>query len=136
MKKLERRINKYDYERLEALCATPGKEEEAYLLADVLKRVKPSLLVAHNSTPPQVVTMNSRVLVQNLRTKQRIEVTLVFPDEADEIENKISILEPLGAALLGYGIGETVQYATPAGSVWMKIERVCYQPETAGNYTM
>jgi len=94
MKKLERRINKYDYERLEALCATPGKEEEAYLLADVLKRVKSSLLVAHNSTPPQVVTMNSRVLVQNLRTKQRIEVTLVFPDEADEIEYKISILEP------------------------------------------
>lgn len=136
MKKLERRINKYDYERLEAICTTPGKEEEAYLLADVLKRVKPSLLVAHNSTPPQVVTMNSRVLVQNLRTKQRIEVTLVFPDEADEIENKISILEPLGAALLGYGIGETVQYATPAGSVWMKIERVSYQPETAGNYTM
>ena len=135
MKKIERRINKFDYARLQTLKAAVSKEED-YYLSDLLRRVKPSLVLDHASTPPHLVTMNSCIVVQNLKTKERIEFTLVFPEDADAAQNKISVLEPMGAAVLGYGVGETVQFASPAGSVWLKIERVAYQPESAGNYAV
>ena len=59
--------------------------------------------------------------------------TLVYPDEADINEGKLSVLAPLGTALLGMRVGDIVEFEAPAGTRRLKIERVLYQPEAAGD---
>jgi regulator of nucleoside diphosphate kinase len=59
---------------------------------------------------------------------------VVFPSEADSEQGKISILAPVGTALLGYRVGDTVEWKLPGGLRRLKIERILYQPEAAGDY--
>lgn len=136
MKGLERRINKFDHARLAALCTAKVKEEDGFPSGLLQKLLKKSQLVEHKSTPPQLVTMNSCVEVLNVHTKKKMELTLVFPDEADPDQRRISIEDSVAMALLGHGKGEIVEYPSPTGSIWLKIERVMYQPEAAGNYAL
>jgi regulator of nucleoside diphosphate kinase len=60
--------------------------------------------------------------------------TLVFPAEADYERGRLSVLAPIGMALLGYRAGETVEWKVPSGVRRLKIEQVLYQPEAAGDY--
>ncbi len=135
MKKQERRINTFDYHRLKMLYEDLHKTDKVYF-AELLGQLKASRLIEQKMIPSQVITMNSTVLVQNMQTREKMEFTLVYPEDAAEEQNRISILDPLGAAVLGFGVGETIHYASPQGSVWLKIEQVTYQPEAAGNYAM
>jgi regulator of nucleoside diphosphate kinase len=82
--------------------------------------------------PPDVVTMHSRVLVQDLDSGTETEYELVFPREADISAGRISVLAPVGTALLGYREGDVVEWEVPAGRRRLKIVRVSYQPEAAG----
>jgi len=59
---------------------------------------------------------------------------LVFPGDADLKQNKISVLAPIGTALIGYRVGDTVEWQAPAGVKRMKIEEILYQPEAAGDF--
>jgi regulator of nucleoside diphosphate kinase len=59
---------------------------------------------------------------------------VVFPSEADSEQGKISVLAPVGTALLGYRVGDTVEWVVPGGLRRLKIERILYQPEAAGDY--
>jgi regulator of nucleoside diphosphate kinase len=60
--------------------------------------------------------------------------TLVFPSEADIKQRKISILAPIGTAILGYQVGDTVIWQVPAKQRRIKIHRILYQPEASGDY--
>ena len=81
-----------------------------------------------------VVTMNSEVLVRDLDSKKEMTVTLVFPSEADLEQGKISILAPVGTALLGYRVGDTIEWKVPGRVRRLRVEKVLYQPEAAGDY--
>ena len=59
---------------------------------------------------------------------------LVFPDSANVNQGKISILAPIGTALLGYKVGDIVRWKVPAGLTELKVEGILYQPEAAGDY--
>jgi regulator of nucleoside diphosphate kinase len=61
-------------------------------------------------------------------------IQLVFPSEADFERGKISILAPIGTALIGYRTGDTVEWKVPAGIRHLRIDEVVYQPEAAGDY--
>lgn len=80
----------------------------------------------------KTVTMNSKVLL-SLDGEER-SVTLVYPTEADVIENKISILSPIGTAILGYDEGSLITWEVPAGNIEIFIKKILYQPEAAGDY--
>lgn len=136
MKDLNRRINKFDYARLVALCTARVKGGDGFPSDLLRKLLKKSQILEHKSTPPQLVTMNSCVEVLNVQTKERMKLTLVFPDNTDTDRKKISIEDPMAMAVLGHGKGEIVNYASSTGSIWLKIERVIYQPEAAGNYAL
>lgn len=91
-------------------------------------------MVASRDVPEDLVTMNSRVRFIDLDTGEEMVCSLVFPDEADIDQNKVSVLAPIGTALLGYRAGETLELTVPTGLRRLKIIEILYQPE-AGDPT-
>lgn len=85
-------------------------------------------------TPEDVVTMRSRVRLRNETTNTTLECTLVYPEENDAARGCVSVLAPLGAALLGHRTGETVEVDLPRGRTRFSIESMLYQPEAAGEF--
>jgi regulator of nucleoside diphosphate kinase len=75
--------------------------------------------------------MHSMVRVVDLDTGARKVYTLVFPAEADIEKNRISVLAPIGTALIGYRAGDRVEWRTPGGTKRLQIEKVLFQPEAA-----
>ncbi len=91
-------------------------------------------VVPPTEIPPDVVTMNSEVEVRNLTTGDTIVFTLVFPVDADVDRQKVSVLAPMGTAVLGYRVGDVIEWTVPAGVRRLEIKRVLYQPEAAQEY--
>jgi regulator of nucleoside diphosphate kinase len=81
-----------------------------------------------------VITMNSKVCLVDLETADEDIITLVLPEDADHAENKISILAPIGTAILGHRVGDTFEWKVPAGLIRMKVKELLYQPEASGDY--
>lgn len=90
--------------------------------------------VVSREIPADVVTMRSQVRVRDVKSGKEMDLTVVFPSEADSEQGKISVLAPVGTALLGYRVGDTVEWKVPGGLRRLKIERILYQPEAAGDY--
>jgi regulator of nucleoside diphosphate kinase len=91
-----------------------------------------AMIVPREQIPHDVATMNSRVVFQNETTGERREVTLVYPREADIDAGKISILVPVGTALLGLRVGQSIDWELPSGEKQRyRVIDVPYQPENA-----
>lgn len=91
-------------------------------------------MVEPQQIPADVVTMNSRVALKDLATGEEMVYELVFPSDARLEENRISILAPVGTALLGYRAGDTITWKVPGGTRKIKITKILYQPEAAGDF--
>lgn len=114
-------VNKLDSARLEPLLSGSGLEEPVLRLRSLLERAK---IVAPPRVPPDVVTMNSRVRVRYPGDEEAETFDLTFPDSTG-----LSVLSPLGAALLGAREGESVQWAGSRVFRRVTVERIEYQPE-------
>jgi regulator of nucleoside diphosphate kinase len=88
-------------------------------------------IVEPAGVPPEVVTMNSRVRLIDVATNEEQVYTLVFPSQANLAHGKISILAPIGTAILGCRLGDTVEWQVPCGVRKLRIEEMLYQPEAA-----
>ena len=86
--------------------------------------------------PGDVITMHSIVKVKYIDNHKDFTLQLVYPEEANIKENKISIFAPIGIALLGYKKGDIISWRTPGGNVKIKIEDIIYQPEAAGDFQL
>ncbi len=86
--------------------------------------------------PADVVTMNSRVRIREAGRPRELEYTLVFPSEANPPESRISVLTPVGAALLGSRVGKKAHIVTPKGSRKILVVQLVFQPESAGRYDL
>lgn len=93
-------------------------------------------IVAPEEIPPDVVTMRSKVKLKDLDSGEDAVYSIVFPSEANNDEGKISILAPLATALLGYKRGDTVEFQAPSRLRRLKIRKIIYQPESAGDYDL
>lgn len=83
--------------------------------------------------PPTIVTMNSTVKFVIESTHDEFELTLVYPKDVDANEKKISILAPVGSALLGLSLGDQIEWPKPGGgSLRVTLKEIVYQPERAG----
>lgn len=118
-----------DMDRLLKLVdAHPGKGLEK--LESELVRAN---VVPRGEIPGDVVTMNSRVVFENETTGERREVTLVYPGNADIDAGRISVLVPIGTALLGLRVGQSIDWILPGGETQrFRIVDVPFQPEAAG----
>jgi regulator of nucleoside diphosphate kinase len=125
----------FDRDRLTELIKSRAHvaKDELHLreLQHELDRAK---LVDPKSIPADVVTMNSKVLLKDLESGEEMTYTLVFPADADVDEGKISVLAPIGTAILGYRVGATITWKVPAGLRQFQIEKLLYQPEAAGDF--
>ncbi len=108
--------------------AQPGKRFEKLESELVRARVVP-----REEIPEDVVTMNSRVVFENETTGERREITLVYPGNADIDAGRISVLVPIGTALLGLRVGQSIDWELPGGEKQRyRIVDVPFQPEAAG----
>ncbi|MGI5862524.1 MAG: nucleoside diphosphate kinase regulator [Myxococcales bacterium] len=126
-------VTETDHRRLiELLNAHAGRRD-----ADVLDQLEDELgraiVVPSDQIPPNVVTMNSRIVFEDDKGQRR-EVSLVYPRDADPSSGKLSVLAPVGAALLGLSVGQTIEWPLPGDrTATLRIVSVLYQPEAAGD---
>src|ERR1044071_567817 len=92
--------------------------------------------VAPAEVPVDVITMRSKVRLRDLDTDEEMVYTLVFPTEANFDEGKISILAPVGTAMLVYRVGSRIEWEVPSGRRRLKVEELLYQPEATGDYNL
>lgn len=129
-------ITEYDLKRLRALVhgAKPAERRANPYLEDLEAELARGRVVAPTKVPPDVVTMNSRVQLVDLDTQEEMVYTLVYPQDADITQSKISVLAPIGTAMLGYRVGDTFLWQVPDGVRRLQVKQVLYQPEAAGDY--
>lgn len=129
-------VTQEDVKRLHALLEVAKQSQ--YYGSDELQKLGAELnraiVIASKEVPRDVVTMNSKVRLLDLETKEEMTYTVVFPDQADFSEGKISVLAPIGTAMLGYRAGDTFSWQVPAGVRRIKILSILYQPEASGDY--
>lgn len=127
-------ISSRDFKRLDQLLdsLTPNSYAEADLLRAELDRAQvldPKLM------PSDVVTMNSRVRFRVEPSEKEYDLTLVYPKDLDGSSGQISILAPVGSALLGLRIGQQIEWPALHGKrVRVRIVDILYQPEREGDY--
>ena len=128
-------ITEYDMERLRSIIEIYGGNDRPYLeqLEDELNKAR---VVDPKNIPDNVVTMNSIVRIKDLDTGEEETFTLVFPGKTNITEKTVSILAPIGTALIGYGEGDIIEWEVPAGTKRFQIMEVIYQPERLGNYDL
>lgn len=134
----ERTLTELDHVRLLNLLRRDtrgdGSAPPRRHIDDVLEA---SALVPSREVAPDVVTMSSQLLLQDLQTGQRSTLTLCYPAEADPAVGLVSVLSPVGSALLGLRVGSVARWLTPAGDEKAaEIVAVLFQPESNGDYAM
>ena len=128
-------LNERDFDRLNDLVHSPRfRVTHAPMVAALERELDRGEVVAPASVPRGVVTMNSRVRFRDLASGERETYTLVYPADANVEDGRLSVLAPLGAALLGARAGDVVQCQTPGGVRNLKVDRILYQPEAAGDF--
>jgi regulator of nucleoside diphosphate kinase len=130
-------ITKPDYERLTKLIEI-ARDREGDANREYLDRLEEELergeMVQQKDIPADVITMRSTVRLKDLATGEEMIYRLVFPTEANSDEGKISVLAPIGTAMLGYRRGDVIEWQVPSGVRRLRVGEVLYQPESNGEY--
>jgi regulator of nucleoside diphosphate kinase len=131
-------ITEYDLTRLKELVQVgiSFAERDRDSLESLQGELDRAHIVVPTAVPNDVITMNSRVRLKDLETNEEKVYTLVFPSEANVQQQKISILAPIGTAILGSRVGDMVEWRVPGGIRKLRIEEILYQPEAAGQYRL
>ena len=129
-------ITEYDLKRLRELIQdAKGLRRRGNEYLDSLEgELSRAQVVDPTQVPPDVVTLNSRVCLVDLDTQEEMVYTLVFPQDAGVSESKISVLAPIGTAMLGYRVGDIFTWTVPDGVRRLQVKQVLYQPEASGDY--
>ena len=126
-------ISSRDFDRLDQLLASikgDGQKNIAALRSELTR----AEVVETEKMPAGVVAMNSRSRLLNESTGKTHELTLVYPKDADGTVGKVSILAPVGSALLGLSAGQSIDWTMPDGNIArLKVLEVIRQPEVAGD---
>ncbi|HBA52979.1 nucleoside diphosphate kinase regulator [Syntrophorhabdus aromaticivorans] len=128
-------ITQADMERLRSLIEIGSVQDGAYLQS-LEEELDHARIVLPEKIPSDVITMNSTVRLQDLDTGEEKIYTLVFPGKTEAGQNPISILAPVGTALIGYREGDVIEWDVPAGTRRLKVLEVVYQPERAGEHDL
>lgn len=126
-------ITAQDHQRLAELVDRYASGRTAELAADLDDELARAKVVDQTAIPPDIVTMNSRCVFRFADSGEEREVTLVYPEQADVASGRISVLAPVGAALLGLAEGQAIRWSTPEGERTLELVAVRYQPEAAGD---
>lgn len=127
-------VTRADMTRLRSLIAsTKGSRDDLRSLSLELDRAH---IVERDRIPGDVITMNSKARLEDLETHEVMTLTLVFPEHASIEHDRISVLAPIGTAMLGQREGDEFEWEVPAGRVQLKVLKVLYQPQAARQYAL
>lgn len=131
-------VTQIDHDRLTRLIRStrPVSDQDRDCLDKLQGELDRAKIIASERVRETVVTMNSTVKLRDLDDGQLYEYQLVYPKDADPDHNKLSVLAPVGTALLGFSVGDEVQWQVPAGVRRFCIEEILYQPEAAGDFDL
>lgn len=131
-------INEQDRQRISELLdhmdVAPDKRDLSYIEGLRQELARARLIKDVKKTPADVITMRSVVRLRNEATGKTLDCRLVYPTEANAETNHISVLAPLGRAMIGEKAGKTFTADLPKGAVKFTVEEILYQPESAGDY--
>jgi len=129
-------ITETDMERIKKNIASKlhnGKVPDKSI-RDLENEIRRAVIVNPKQISCDIITMNSRVLLH--LDNDEMEVSLVYPQDADLSKNKLSVFSPIGTAILGYSEGSVIEWKVPSGVIKIHVKKVLYQPEAAGDYHM
>lgn len=134
----DRTITELDRVRLKSLIQRHRHGSASPAQMDAIEEMlDEASVVPSTQVSSDVVTMNSRVMVQDAHTGQRRTLTVCFPPDADPARGLVSALSPVGWSLLGLRVGEVARWAAPSGEPKAaEIVAVVFQPEANGDYTV
>lgn len=126
-------FTRQDAERLrfmaEALAAqSRGIQKQLRILDGLMTSAR---LMDATDTPANLVTIDSRIVVEDLYSGELKEIELVFPEEANPLSGKLSVLSAIGCAVLGRAVGDRAVVETDKGSLQLRIAALIYQPEAS-----
>jgi len=127
-------ITEVDEDRLRKLITEElrnGREKDG-ALQELEQEIDKATVVHPRKLSQFVVSMNSRARLR--LNGDSMEVSLVYPRDADMSQKKLSVFSPVGTAILGYSEGDTISWKIPSGTAEIHIEKILYQPEAAGDY--
>ncbi len=131
-------ITTFDMERLGSLIdgvRAAGPQKKAYLV-QLEKELERARIVEPQEIPGDAITMNSTARIRDLESGEETSYTLVFPADARIEENRISVLSAIGTALIGYRVGDVIEWQVPSGKKRLRVEGILYQPESSGRYDL
>lgn len=133
----ERTLTELDHARIARLVRTCGASIPHLLEGSIDDMLDAADLVPSRSVPPDVVTMYSLVEVSDLVTGRTSRLAVCYPPDAQPTTGYVSVLSPVGASLIGRGVGSIARWRTPDGEEGAaKIMALLFQPEASGDYTM
>lgn len=107
-------VSSHDMDRLDAMLESPAVSQTPAAVA-LAKELNRATVVAPDQIPDGTVMMHSRVECEDELQNEKHVLTLVYPREADVEQGKVSILAPVGTALLGLSVGQTMDWDAPGG---------------------
>jgi regulator of nucleoside diphosphate kinase len=124
--------------RLRVLLPSHDLQNSTYknLLHNLKLELDRAIVVGSEDIPEDVVTMNSQTILTDLNTGEKVVCSLVFPGNADFDKNRISILAPVGTAILGCKVRDILDFEVPLGRTRLRIDAILYQPEAIGDYNL
>jgi regulator of nucleoside diphosphate kinase len=131
-------LTKTDYSRIQQ-CIDLAKREKTIGVNEaekLLQELHSASIVDPSKIPDDVVTMNSIVRIRFINNDKSIQFRIVYPDQSNIKENKISIFSPVATALIGYRVSDEIEWVVPSGLTRIRIDEIVYQPEAAGNFDL
>lgn len=118
-------ISRYDYSKLRLLLSTAlYSNTHNAALNNLREELNRAVVIDPAAFPEDVVTMDSTVGFEDIETGEYEEYTITFPERADVDEKRMSILAPIGTALIGCRVGDIVKWSTPGGIRNLKVRHV------------
>lgn len=131
-------LNKLDYLRIQKHIkeARQRKTIEAVEAEKLIAELESATLVEPQDIPADVVTMNSVVKISFDGEPRQQEFKIVYPEEADFKAKRVSIFSPVATALIGFRVGDLIEWMVPGGIKKIRIDGISYQPEAAGDFSL
>jgi regulator of nucleoside diphosphate kinase len=131
-------LNRLDFQRIQKHIsdARLSKSINAAEAEKLINELNSAKVVEPTEIPDDVVTMNSVVKITFVNSSKQLQLAIVYPGQADIKENKISIFSPVATALIGYRVGDLIDWIVPAGLTKIRIDEIIYQPEASGDYDL
>lgn len=131
-------VNRLDYVRIQKQIseARQNKTIDATEAEKLLKELNSATVLDPHEIPGDVITMNSVVRISFVDSGKQQEFKIVYPHESNFKEKKVSIFSPIATALIGFRVGDLIEWMVPAGLTKIRIDEIVYQPEAAGDFTV